>query len=82
MLLDKHTINDLHEYLDQQNYEIEKTSLYKYFNPKKQTNRLPSEKQFLELLADFLKMSSTEAEGLVLLWAIQKRIIRSKKDIL
>jgi len=69
------SISDLYDYLWERGYIIEKSSVYRYFNYKRQTNRLPDE-SFLRHFAEFAGLSTNEQKGLILFWKVHKKIIR------
>lgn len=59
--------SELHAYLLERGFEIEKTSLYRYFNG----NRIPDE-DFLNHFCDFLALPRTQAQALQGLWEAKR----------
>lgn len=66
------TKSDLHNFLLANNYLIEKTSIYRYFNPCPRSNRMPS-CRFVELFADFLDLADVEKFALQRLWQMKRK---------
>jgi hypothetical protein len=61
---------ELHAFLLDHDFWIQRTSLDRYFNPK--TTRMPHTR-FLELFAEFLGLSDTERRALFDLWQMKRR---------
>lgn len=62
----------LYDYLVAQDYYIEKTSLYRYFNASKGVNRIP-DALFLCWFARYLNLSEQEERALLMLWQMKRR---------
>lgn len=63
---------DLHQYLFDQGFYIEKTSMYRYFNPNPKVTRIPDE-DFLHIFAQCLGMSDTHREALLAIRQMKRR---------
>lgn len=66
------TKSGLHEYLYNNHYCIEKTSIYRYFNPTEGVSRMPDE-EFLGLFADYVGLDDRQYEGLCLLYQLKRK---------
>ncbi len=64
--------SELHSYLIRQGFEIEKTSMYRYFNVKKRSGRIP-DKGFLRHFSLFVGLSPSEEKALTLLWHMKRQ---------
>lgn len=73
-LLDTHgqDKSTLYEYLFEQGYAIEKTSMYRYFNLNPDVNRIP-DPEFIDHLAAFLALSDEQRLSLHLLRQMKRR---------
>ena len=66
------TKGELHNFLLKQGYEIDRSSIYRYFNPRPSTNRRP-DKRFVELFAEFVGLNEVTSFALQQLWNIKRR---------
>lgn len=62
--------SELYEYLWQQGYCIEKTSMYKYFSENPKVTRLP-EALFIQHFTTFLELSPEQTRGLFGVWELK-----------
>jgi hypothetical protein len=68
----------LYEYLWQQGYWMEKTSMYKYFSDNPKVTRLPEE-GFLRHFAAFVQLSPEQTSALYGLWELKRQQRQLKK---
>lgn len=62
------TVSGFWGFLVNGGYEIEKTSLYRYFNQSGNSMRVPRDRRFLELFRDYLGMTERDYVFLMLIW--------------
>jgi len=64
------SIGEFWEFLFDRDYQLEKASLYRYFNQGSSV-RLPRDERFLELFRDYLEMSERDYIFLLLTWRLK-----------
>lgn len=65
------TKGEIYEFLLTKDYAIAYSSIYRYFNPRPGTNRMP-DCRFVELFAEFLALDEAAAFALQRLWYIKR----------
>ncbi|MFP4323873.1 MAG: hypothetical protein ACLFTK_15570 [Anaerolineales bacterium] len=65
-LIEEHEgkVPDLHNYLDDHNYSIKRSSVYRYFSSNQNSKRTPDE-NFLRIFGKYIGLSDEEIEALV-----------------
>jgi hypothetical protein len=80
LCLEEHqsSILELHDFLTERDFPIDRNGFYRYFNPNPKVYR-KADKRFLCLFAEFLQLSPQQEAALYLMWRKKRREhLRSK----